>query len=109
LRVQSASILKQPTRQQLDGSVIIIERGALNGRTLGGIAHFAAMRGLAITRAPANAEVSTVLATFTSASAPRTMTAFDRAYLEALYAGDGRDTGLQERTRMARAISRGSR
>ncbi len=105
LRVQSASILKQPTRQQLDGSVIIIDREALNGRTLGEVAHFAAMRGLAMTRTPKEGEVNTVLSMFATTSAPRAMTTFDLAYLRSLYAGDGRDTGIQERRRMAKAIA----
>jgi hypothetical protein len=105
LRVQSASILKQPTRQQLDGSVIIIDREALNGRTLGEVAHFAAMRGLAMTRTPEVGEVNTVLSMFATKSGPRAMTTFDRDYLRSLYAGDGRDTGVQERRRMARAIA----
>ena len=109
LRVQSASIIKQPTRQQLDGSVIIIDRGALNGRTLGEIADYAAMRGLAMTRAPSGSNVGTVLSTFENASAPRAMTGFDLGYLKSLYAGDGRDTGVQERSRMARAIAQPNR
>ncbi|MCW3796807.1 hypothetical protein OMW55_03175 [Sphingomonas sp. BN140010] len=109
LRVQSASILKQPTRQQLDGSVIIIDRGSLNGRTLGQIAHYAAMRGLAMTRPPAGNEVGTVLSTFDNAAAPRSMTAFDLGYLKSLYASDGRDTGAQDRRRMARTIAEAGR
>jgi len=109
LRVQSASILKQTTRQQLDGSVIIIDRGALNGRTLGQIAHYAAMRGLAMTRPPAGDQVGTVLKTFDNPAAPRSLTAFDLAYLKSLYAGDGRDTGAQDRARMAKTIAEAGR
>jgi len=109
LRVQSASILRQPTRQQLDGSVIIVDRGALNGRTLGEIAQYATMRGLAMTKPPQGDEVGTVLRTFDSVSAPRSMTPFDLAYLTALYAGDGRDTGVQERSRMAKVIAQTGR
>ena len=109
MRVQSASIIRQPTRQQLDGSVIIIEQRALNGRTLGEIAHYSAMRGLAMTRPPAEGQVGTVLSMFASTSAPRAMTSFDLGYLTTLYAGDGRATGVQERSRMARNIASGGR
>jgi hypothetical protein len=105
LRVRSASIMKQTTRQQLDGSIILIEQSALKGRTLGEISQFFVMQGLAVTHAPADGNVPTILRTFQDASAPRGLTSFDLGYLKALYSGDGRDSGVKERSRIARAIA----
>ncbi|MEO6360786.1 MAG: hypothetical protein ABIO43_09470 [Sphingomicrobium sp.] len=106
LRVQSASILSQPTRQQIDGSVVIINSEAALGKTVGQLANYAAMRGLAQTRIPNEVPaVNTILSLFHAASPPKALTSFDFGYLRALYASNGRETAARERSRMARLIA----
>lgn len=106
LRVQSASILSPPTRQQIDGSIVIIRRDAAVGKTVGQLANYAAMRGLAQTRTPNPAPlVNTILSLFTTTSPPKALTSFDFGYLRALYASDGHETAARERSRMARLIA----
>lgn len=105
LQVRSASILAAPTREQIDGSVIIIEQSAAAGKTLVQLADYAAMRGLARARPPADADVPTVLNLFSDkARAPAAMTRFDIGYLKALYASKGRETAIVERARIERAL-----
>jgi hypothetical protein len=105
MQVRSASILKQTTSLGISGSVMIIDRAAVDGRSLGEIGQYAAMRGLALTRVPEGESFGTILGMFSSASAPRALTRFDRDYLKALYASDGRQLAVQERSRIAKAIA----
>lgn len=110
LRVQSASILSQPTRQQIDGSIVIISTDAAIGKTVGQLANYAAMRGLAQTRTPGSTPpVSTILSLFDTANPPKALTSFDFGYLRALYASSGRETAARERSRMARLIASSTR
>ena len=104
-QVRSASILKQTTSMGIQGAVIIIERAAVDGRSLGEIGQYAAMRGLAITRVPENGGAGTILGMFSVAEGARTLSSFDRSYLKALYAGDGRDLAVMERSRIAKAVA----
>lgn len=108
-QTRTASILKQTTSLGIQGSVMIIERAAVDGRSLGEIGQYAAMRGLAVTRAPKGDGFGTILGLFNSAQAPRSLTSFDRNYLKALYAGDGRDLAVMERSRIAKAVASGRR
>lgn len=106
MQVRSASFLNRPTRQQIDGAVIIIDRAAARGRSVAEIAGYAAMRGLAVTRAPQPGAVSSILNLFTPASrdGARQLTPFDLGYLKGLYAGDGGGDAAAARSRIARAV-----
>jgi hypothetical protein len=109
LRVQSSTILGSPTRQQIDGAVIIVDRTAAVGKTLSQLAHYAAMRGLAQTRPPAVSDVDTILNLFApGAGRAAQLTSFDQGYLKAVYASQLKDTALIERTRIARSLARGT-
>lgn len=105
MQVRSASFLKQTTSLGIDGSVMIIDRAAVDGRSLGEIGQYAAMRGLALTRVPEGETFGTILGMFNSGSGPRALTRFDRDYLKALYSSDGRQLAVQERDRIAKALA----
>ncbi|HEX8412536.1 MAG TPA: hypothetical protein VF637_01435, partial [Sphingomicrobium sp.] len=70
LRVQSASIMRPTTSRHIDGSVVIIDREAAVGKTLGQLANYAAMRGLAQTRVPSDISVNSILNLFTASNPP---------------------------------------
>lgn len=107
MRVNGASFLERQSRLHIDASIIIMNRAAVKGRPLDEIADYAAMRGLAMTRPPENGRVQTILSLFGSASqsAPHALTPFDMAYLTALYRGSGGESAVEERNRIARALS----
>ncbi|MBX9815218.1 MAG: hypothetical protein K2X76_10995 [Sphingomonas sp.] len=108
--VKSASILREPTRQYLDASFVVIEQAAATGLTLRQLADYAAMRGLARTREPApGSGVKTILGLFdrTTTAHAGGITSTDFAYLQALYARKGEESGVQERGRIARRIRKG--
>lgn len=108
LRVMSASIIKQPTRQDMEASFVVIDKPATMGLTLRQIGDYAAMRGLARTRPPAReVGVGTILSLFDGAPAPRELTGADSAYLRALYSTDGRDAAGTERNAISRRIAKG--
>lgn len=110
LIVKSASILREPTRQYIDGSFVVLERTATYGLTLRQIADYAAMRSLARTREPApGGGVNTILGLFdqTAATHAAGITSADMTYLQALYARKGEESGVQERARIARRIAKG--
>jgi hypothetical protein len=111
LRVMTASILRQPTRQDMEASFVVIDKSATIGLTVRQIADYAAMRGLARTRPPAaGAEgLSTILSLF-DPSAPshaRELTNADAAYLRALYRGNGTAAAVTEKNGIARRIAKG--
>lgn len=109
LRVMSASILKQPTRQDVEAAFVVIDKAPTFGLTLRQIADYAAMRALAHTRPPApGGSIDTILSLLDGApTPPRELTATDAAYLRALYAADGRDAAVIERDRITRRIAKG--
>jgi hypothetical protein len=109
LQVMSASILKQPTRQDIEVSFVIIDKAATMGLTLRQIADYAAMRGLAHTRPPApGGTIDTILSLLDRApTPPRELTDTDSAYLGALYASDGRDAAVTERNAITRRLAKG--
>lgn len=111
MRVSSASIIKLPTRAQIEGSVIVINRDAVVGVSLAQLADYAAMRGLARTRPPASDRVGTILGLFSPGEGGRAdeMTRADILYLQSLYASPGTDNAIQQRDRLARAISSSSK
>ena len=88
LLVDSASIINLTTRQDITGSLVLIDTAATLGKTLNQLADYTAMRALAKTNASADADDDTILSLFTdSAHAPRALTTFDAAFLKALYHG----------------------
>jgi len=76
-----------PVRTDIIASFILLERDAVQGKTLVQLADYVTMRGLAQTRPPeAATALDTILALFDGdGPRPAEMTAFDRAYLGALY------------------------
>ena len=107
MRVNGASFLQRQSRLHIDASIIVLDRAAVDGRPLAEIADYAAMRGLAMTKPPENGGVQTILTMFGSAGhdAPHTLTPFDLGYLTALYRGSGGESAVEERNRIARALS----
>lgn len=108
LTVMAASIIKQPTRQDMEVSFVIIDKAPSMGMTLRQVADYAAMRGLVRTRPPApGGAIDTILTAF-DPSAPRVreLTATDSAYLRALYASDGTMTAAGERKAITRRIAK---
>jgi hypothetical protein len=111
LRVMTASILREPTRQDMEASFVVIDKAATMGRTLRQIADYAAMRGLARTRPPAagGKGLATILTIFDSSvpSHPSELTNADAAYLRALYRGNGTAAAVTEKNGIARRIAKG--
>jgi len=77
--------------------LVLFDRDDVRGMTLAQLADYATMRGLARTR-PVDGDgqvLDTILALFDQdATPPDELTAFDSAYLGALYAGRANETGL---------------
>lgn len=92
-----ASRIQTPVREDILFVVVLINRAAAPGKTLQQLADYATMRGLARTR-PVEADgarVETILALFDpNARPPAEMTAFDSAYLGAIYSGSPAMPGL---------------
>jgi len=109
LTVKAASILKQPTRQDMEVSFVIIDKAPSMGMTLRQVADYAAMRGLARTKAPTpGGAIDTILTAFDPAAAPvRALTATDAAYLRALYSSRGMTDAVTERNAITRRIAKG--
>jgi hypothetical protein len=109
LRVMSASIIREPTRQDMEASFVVIDEAATVGLSLRQIADYAAMRGLAHTRPPApGGAVDTILSVLDGApSPPRSLTAADASFLRALYASQGLATAVSERNAITRRIAKG--
>lgn len=85
-----ASRLELGVRSEIELSVVLVERSALGEIDSSALADYASMRLLAHTEPPGPENtVSTVLTLFSpgeqTSSFPQRMTAFDRAYLRALY------------------------
>ena len=109
MRVMAASILKVPTRQDMEVSFVIIDKTPSMGMTLRQVADYAAMRGLARTKPPApGGAIDTILTAFDSTVAPvRELTATDAAYLRALYSSKGMTDAVTERNAITRRIVKG--
>jgi hypothetical protein len=86
-----------PVRSDITGVLILFDRAAVRDKTLVQLADYATMRGLARTR-PVEADgapLDTILALFdASTEPPAELTAFDGAYLGALYRGPPNLAGL---------------
>ena len=88
-----------PVREDIVGVLLLFDRDDVRDMTLVQLADYATMRGLARTR-PVDGDgqpMDTILALFDQDATPPTeMTAFDTAYLGALYAGQANATGLSK-------------
>ncbi|KRA79415.1 hypothetical protein ASD76_17735 [Altererythrobacter sp. Root672] len=84
-------------REDITGVTILFDRDDVRDKTLVQLADYATMRGLARTR-PVDGDgqvMDTILALFdANVTPPPEMTAFDNAYLGALYASKSNQTGL---------------
>ncbi len=88
LEVQSASIIDLPTQVATVQSMIVIDAGALLGKSLMQIADYVTMRTLAAARPPSSNETpgETILTLFDpGATPPPEATLLDTSYLEGLY------------------------
>jgi hypothetical protein len=86
-----------PIREDITGVLILFDRDDVRGKSLVQLADYATMRGLARTRPVENdgQAMATILALFDrNATPPDEMTAFDRAYLSAIYEKGANVTGL---------------
>lgn len=111
LRVMSASILKLPTRVDVEGSIVLIDRSALAGLSLAQVADYVAMSGLARTREPASGRVDSILSLFRTdgGERPAELSGADIVYLQSLYSSGGTASAAVEKGRMARDIKRSAR
>lgn len=76
-----------PVQNDIDRVIVFYDRAAVKGKTIGQLADYAVLRGLARTKAMREGTVmDSILTLFDpDASPPLYMTAFDKAYLAALY------------------------
>ena len=108
MRVKSASILREATRLDIDGSVVIIERSAATGKTIAQIGDYSVMRGLARIRV-ANLNAPGSILTLFNGTGTRPapgLTWSDKAYLQTLYRFSGRESVSEARSRLSRELSR---
>lgn len=75
------------TRNDIVSIMITFDREAVSGMSIGQLADYATMRGLAQTQPPAEPTLDTILTLFNSDAPPLGLTDFDRAYLNSLYEG----------------------
>ncbi|MDP1028485.1 hypothetical protein Q5H91_14780 [Sphingomonas sp. KR1UV-12] len=106
LNVSISSNIVLPVRRDIQASIMLIDRVAVPGRTAIQIADYAALRTLAMIRPQPVQGIDTIMSLFnpTSASPPAEMTAFDRGYLKALYAGAGNERATLKLDRIASTI-----
>ena len=80
------SKLYTSTRRDIVSAMVIFDRDEVGGMSVGQLADYATMRGLAQTRPPQTASMRTILSLFNpSGPYPEGLTDFDRAYLRSLY------------------------
>jgi len=80
------SMIYVPTREDITASMVLIDRDALEGRSIDQLADFATLHGLADYVPRSASGVASIQNLFDSGStAPDGLTAFDMAYLERLY------------------------
>jgi len=98
-----------PVREDITGVLVLFDRDKVRGKTLVQLADYATMRGLARTR-PVDGDgnaMDTILALFDADhEPPAQLTAFDLAYLGALYDGQANTTGLTRVLGVARELRR---
>ncbi len=116
IQVRDASIILAATRLDMTASVLLVDVGAVIGKTVNQIADYAAMRTLAPTRPAGTGHHSanpddTILGLFAPgdpAGRPRGLTGFDTGYLKALYHGPATERGMAKMGQMARTIAAAS-
>lgn len=108
LQVREASIINTPIRVVVAGAIMLVDQGAAEGKTLNQLADYATMRVLAQARpVGADAAEPTVLSMFDRGGTPPVqLTAFDRAYLKALYRNQPTMRSIGATAAMARQINR---
>lgn len=110
MRVYANSFLRNQSRYELDGSVVIIDADAAEGLTLRQLGEYAALRGLIQIREPDDVgQMNSILSIFDrpKGTGPRQLTPFDRHYLAGLYdhlRSRGLDSSVHERQRLAEVI-----
>jgi hypothetical protein len=80
-----SSILSTLTQRVITSSIVIVDADDVSGRSLKGIAAFAALVGLAEIRDPGAKPAGSILSMFDSPGSIRRMTRQDEAFLKALY------------------------
>lgn len=87
-RMMSAhSRIYVPIRRDIASSMVLIDRDAVEGLTVGQLADYATLRGLAQTVPEPQGEAGSITAIFDQGeNAPSSLTEFDQAYLSRLYA-----------------------
>lgn len=106
LSVPIASILATPIRRDVLGAVVVVERSAALGKTTDQLGDYLAMRALAGVRPQRAQGKATILTLFDAAAspAPAAMTAFDRGYLQGLYASAPNAEASTTKKRIVRSI-----
>ena len=107
LNVRNASILQAVTRTDVNGTVLLLDQPATVGKTINQLADYAAMRTIAQTRPIGTAAAEpTILKLLDAdeADPARGLTAFDTAYLKALYHGSAEYRPLTQVGIMNRSI-----
>jgi hypothetical protein len=104
------SLTRQATRQDLAVSYVVFDLDAIEGLTLLQLADHAAMQAFARTRVSAMAPGRSILTMFedrqAAAGPARELTAWDGAYLRALYRTGSTVTAHQQQANMVRAMHR---
>lgn len=108
MRVKSASALRRVTRLDIEGSVVLIDSSAANGKSIAQLADYAAMRGLARTRHPGNSSLPTILTLFeeTGGGLAPALTLPDKNYLQRLYRLSGTESLSTARSRLSQSLVR---
>jgi hypothetical protein len=107
----SPSLIEKGVQQTLDASFVVIDAKAVDSLTIAQIADYAAMRTLAVTRAPtrSSSESDTILTLFDPPSSAQKLNGLsptDVAYLHALYATSNAVSGTMQRANILNLIKR---
>jgi hypothetical protein len=102
------SLISTATERHITQVIVLIDRAHASGKTLHQLADYAVMRVFARTRDAkgANAPVSILGLFDEGATPPDGMTAFDRAYLAALYEGPSHVKGIAKIMRVSKKLEK---
>lgn len=104
----ASSRIFMAARRDIVSSLIVIDIDASAGMSAEQIGDYAAMRGLARTRPPAEpGGVDTILSLFAESDPPPEMTSFDQAYLRAAYSSAPNISAMHNVARVAREREQG--
>jgi len=106
MRVRDSSFARPVTRRTIETAFVLVSLTAIDGRPLFQIADNITLRALTPLDVPRSSTVPTVLTAFAqgSESAPAMMTSADLAFIRAIYSGDGSQTAITERARVAEVM-----